>query len=391
MDRAILMDADIDRLLHMPFLPQLCLELNTSCNLGCVYCHFAPTTRRGKEAPPELLDRIKEFCRRFPIDHVTLAGDSETTLYAGWMEFARDLLDIGMKLRIISNFCKGLFSDDEIDVLSRFQEVVISLDSDNAELMKKVRYRADLRTIVTNLQRVRAAAVLKNRPMPRLVCNITAYDRNIVHIDRTVAFALASGFTLVQVNPFVELEEVPGGENDLRDNPNAWDVRKVDTLSPEAAMQAKEALERAVDLCRRHGVPITMQDRLHEQLNRCLTDAPPVSLSGSPPRPLESRRTKHCHFPWDYQQMTWNGDMLPCCIVKDQFIGNALDPGGVASGFNGPVMKQYRRGLLTGELMPACANCTYATDTTTRRLRNSVEAMLGLTGRPEPERLGNAT
>ena len=50
-----------DRLLRIRRLRQMGVELTTSCNLACVYCHFAPLSRRGKDAEPELIERIVEF------------------------------------------------------------------------------------------------------------------------------------------------------------------------------------------------------------------------------------------------------------------------------------------------------------------------------------------
>lgn len=368
---------DISHLLTVGAIAQLGVELTTNCNLGCVYCHFAPMSRRGNDASPEVVQQIVAFARIFPIDIVTLAGDSEITLYPGWTDVATTLLDAGVKLRIISNFSRGLFSDAEIETLSRFSEILVSLDSCDHELMKKVRYRADLRTMATNFERVRAEIVRDGRPFPSLVCNVTLYDRNVGHLDRTAAFAIALGFNKIQVNPFVELEEVPGGVNDLRDNPKAWAIRQVDQLSAAEAVEARRAIAAAERLARSHSVPLTIhaREKLDAQLGKAGAAPPRQAGTGG-----GGRRTKRCLMPWDYLHVFWDGTVPPCCIVKDQKVGSSLAPGGLAGVVNGPEMKALRRGLLTGDLPDLCAACTYVDDTTTDELRLMLERWI--TSRP---------
>ena len=96
-----------DRLLRIRRLRQMGVELTTSCNLACVYCHFAPLSRRGKDAEPELIERIVEFLGEFPVDYVTMSGDAEITMFPAWTGVARRLLDMKIDLRTISNFSKG--------------------------------------------------------------------------------------------------------------------------------------------------------------------------------------------------------------------------------------------------------------------------------------------
>ncbi len=303
-----------EKLLRIRRLRQMGVELTTSCNLACVYCHFAPLSRRGKDAEPELVERLVEFLRDFPVDYVTMSGDAEITMFSGWTDVARRILAMGIDLRTISNFSKGIFSEEEIDVFSQFRQILISLDTSDAALLKKIRYRADLRTIILNMQLVRARAIERGREMPEFVCNVVLHDKNIGHVDKTVAFAIASGFAQVSLVRFVDLEEVSGGLNDLRDNPNATQVYQIRSLEPAGLQAAIGALRKAADLAGNRialSIPPDILEEIDAGINGGKSDGQAAAV-----HPPGTRRTKDCIMPWDFFYVLWNGDVPPCCIVK---------------------------------------------------------------------------
>ena len=57
-DEAI--DPEIASLLRVDRLAQFTVEMTTSCNLACVYCHFAPLDRRGKDLAGDLPGQEEE-------------------------------------------------------------------------------------------------------------------------------------------------------------------------------------------------------------------------------------------------------------------------------------------------------------------------------------------
>lgn len=370
-------DAIPDRLLRIRRLRQLGVELTTSCNLACVYCHFAPTARRGKNAEPELVEGLIDFLKEFPVDYVTMSGDAEITLYPEWTAVARRIRELGVDLRTISNFSKGVFSDEEVDTFSQFRQILISLDTSDAALLKKVRYRADLRTITLNMQLVRARALAMGRPTPEFVCNVVLHDKNLGHVDKTVAFAIVNGFSQVSMVRYVDLEEVSGGINDLKDNPNATPVFQVREMAPQALSEGINALRRAVALAEGK-IHLSIQPDVMDEINIALNgDAAfkPANVN----HPPGTRRTKNCLMPWDFFYVFWNGDVPPCCIVKDTMVDNVTGKS-IAAVINAEEMMDWRRTLLSGDLKPECATCTYVPDTDTGSLRTRVEQYLAQYG-----------
>jgi len=362
-----------EQLLRIRRLRQMGVELTTTCNLACVYCHFAPLSRRGKDANPLLIEGIVDFLRDFPVDYVTMSGDAEITMFTGWTDVARRILAMGIDLRTISNFSKGIFSDEEVDVFSQFRQILISLDTSDAALLKKIRYRADLRTITLNMQLVRARAIATGRPIPEFVCNVVLHDKNVSHADKTVAFAIANGFAQVSMVRYVDLEEVSGGINDLRDNPNATQVYQIRTLDDAGLHAGVQALRAAVSLAENR-INLSIQPDILEEINAGLNGGEDAKTT-APIYPPGTRRTKSCMMPWDFYYVFWNGDVPPCCIVKDTMVDNVLGKP-ITDSINSAEMMDWRRTLLTGDLKPECETCTYVADTDTQSLRTQVEQYL---------------
>lgn len=396
-DRDEALDPEVASLLRVDRLAQLTVEMTTSCNLACVYCHFAPLDRRGKDLSGDLVEKVIDFVTGFPVDIISIGGDSELTMYKGWEEVAQRLLDAGCNLRTISNFTNGIFSPSQVDAFSRFTEILVSLDTADPELLKKTRYRADLRTMTLNVQQIRARCIETGRPQPRLVCNAVVSDKTFGKLDKLAAFAIANGFDCLSLQRLVALDEVPGGKNDFFDNPNAIQLFPIATLQEQEALEALNAYQRMLTLCLNR-IPLAINPALTEDVMRLLnqfandnsaeTDGADVGL------PLDGRTThddgrttltdgrtvtKACLMPWNYMHVMWDGNVPPCCIVKEGYVGNA-DERPLAEIFNSEEMQSYRAGLLTGQMNPLCAECTYVPETDTASLQKSVRNFLLSTG-----------
>ena len=360
-------------LLTIRRLQQLGVELTTSCNLACVYCHFAPLSRRGNDVGPDLVENIVDFVRSFPVDHVTMSGDAEITMYKGWHKVADRLLELGVNLRTISNFSKGVFSDEEIEAFSQFSEILISLDTADAAKLKKIRYRADLRTMTCNMPLIRARAIERSRPMPHFVCNVVVHDKNATEVDRTAAFAVANGFGQMNLVRYVEVDEVVGGKNDFQDNPNAIPVYPASTLSQYEAAMAIKAIQRAADICEGRMHLNILPDVVDEL--RAVLLPEDMAAKKEAMVPAGRTRTKACRMPWDFLYVTWNGDIPPCCIVKDAHAASAANRP-LTDVVNGDEFKELRRSLLSGELNDVCRKCTYVPDTDTENLQVQIRQYL---------------
>jgi radical SAM protein with 4Fe4S-binding SPASM domain len=172
---------------------------------------------------------------------------------------------------------------------------------------------------------------------------------------------------------YVDLEEVSGGINDLRDNPNATQVYQIRTLDDAGLHAGVQALRAAVSLAENR-INLSIQPDILEEINAGLNGGEDAKTT-APIYPPGTRRTKSCMMPWDFYYVFWNGDVPPCCIVKDTMVDNVLGKP-ITDSINSAEMMDWRRTLLTGDLKPECETCTYVADTDTQSLRSQVEQYL---------------
>src|SRR6187549_200694 len=96
------------------------------------------------------VDELARVLKRCHPMEVQMSGHGETTMLKHWTHVTRKLLDQGLPLTLTSNFAKRM-SDDEIDVLSRFRALKISIDSTDATLLDELRRGVKLERLEDNL------------------------------------------------------------------------------------------------------------------------------------------------------------------------------------------------------------------------------------------------
>jgi hypothetical protein len=160
------------------------------------------------------------------------------------------LLDLGKRLSIITNLARPL-GDEEIECLSRFYSIDVSLDTVDPDLLPKIRRKVALKTIIENMDRIKRAAARrkpslfsmagirqifrksKSRPHFRLSCGV--YDQNIAGILDLCQFAKQHRFRAITFWQLVKYDDVPNGQN----------VYPIESLEPEAIDNAIAIMERA--------------------------------------------------------------------------------------------------------------------------------------------------
>lgn len=222
------------------------VDINERCNLRCVYCAVSQPGYAGVEMAPETLEAIvRALSFESNITHIAVNGHGETTYHPGWREFCERLLAQRLPLSIITNFARR-YADEELDVLSRFSVVQISIDSADPDLLGEIRRRVDLGTITLNLARLRATALARQRPLPTLAFSCGLYDRNVLGLERLAWLAVACGVRLVTFWNLVKYPDVPGSAN----------VSPLAALESTALVRALDAVDRAIDILTRHGIEV---------------------------------------------------------------------------------------------------------------------------------------
>lgn len=301
---------------------------------------------------------------------VSISGHGETTIYKNWHLHCRRMLDMGLPLHLISNFCKTL-SSDELETLTCFKSIEISCDTNDHQLFSQLRRGGDLKSLLSNVNRLRGMAAKMNRTIPSLSFSCVVSDRNVLHLMEYVRFGHSVG---VGHFNFCNLTRYPGIDGAL--NPG-----HVTRMPPELLKKADETLTRVFDFLRRLEIPFFVQQGLQDSIREKLSNLEagpqaPESLRPEPPGPVRyssarpGNMTRDCLDPWNFILIGSRGDVLPCCWHPPVYTLGLNQP--CEDLFNCTPVKQLRWGLLTGKLSPACIDCPSRGWTSAEDLRAKV-------------------
>ena len=191
MDPRSIADVDLAGL----FYPQhLIAELTSRCNLRCQYCQKAlsswnSTPGRDDDAEPLVVEALFKALGTRPFKTVQLSGIGEFTFRKDWVPELERFRSAGLGITLISNFAKQ-FSDSELDALLKTQNLMVSVDTIDADLLKSVRKSVSLATISSNLTRLRIRSRKSGQPMPYLKLNAVLYYENLLGIEDLAYFAI---------------------------------------------------------------------------------------------------------------------------------------------------------------------------------------------------------
>lgn len=343
---------DLDALTNSPAIDVYFIDISDECNLRCVYCHQSAPDFQGRAMEAATLDEMREMLVRHPPRTIAyLSSGGEATTLAEWTTVAARFLDQGTPCGIISNFAR-LFTPDEIGVLTRLSEILISIDTVDPALTKAIRRKSDIRTILFNHSAVRAHCALHGIAPPRIVWNVVCYDLSLMNSPALAAAAVAYRPDSVT---FAQLKPIPGVV--------APGVRAVTELPPDERNACADALRRATTILADNGIEFSVNEELKIELGLAPPPGHGVPAPGKAP-------TRDCLMPWEFFLTHSDGSVKPCCNAEKVTIGQ-IRPGEdpFAAVFNGPEMRAWRCSMLTGDLTDACRTCTAYPLTTTDRLR----------------------
>ncbi len=281
-----------------------------------------------------------------------------------------------------TNLSKQL-SPEEVDVLSRYTNLCVSIDSADRKTLARIRRKADVRIITYNLMLIRAAALQRQQQPPNFLFGTVLNDVSIFELCSLVSFAAACGVNVIQFGDLHEWTDLP---KDIA-------VGHVTNLKGEAFRRAYKELLDAIELSKKLGVEARIQPNLLELYSAAATNIgsnEPVAESESAEASestavvssqlddqtfefpefgaaklrrqglqVPEGKTRLCYDPWTFLHINSQGSVRPCCFYTEvlgdiRHTNTTLD-----ELINGDMIREIRRGLFTGELGTECQTCKF--------------------------------
>lgn len=321
------------------------LDLTTDCNLRCVYCTRSQPGYKVVNMTSKIFAAILSGIGRYQgIEFIEINGHGETTAHPKWRSMCELLFKENYNVSITSNFAK-IFDPFEINLLSRFTSILISMDSSDRELLRSLRRKVDLRTILLNMTAVRARALKNGRRPPVFGLSCGLYDQSVMGIEDLARFAVVMG---VKNIIFWNLTK-------HRDLPDVVNPQPLDVLSDAELVLALARIDGAEKILREFGIAFHYAGDFMKRLRDRAAGGEALPEPGQVLSQAGEKMTRCCTNPWRHVEFSPQGGVAYCC--NHPTVGS-LEEGSLESIRNNERSKKLRLSLLTGDLDPHCRKCT---------------------------------
>jgi pyruvate-formate lyase-activating enzyme len=259
---------DDGHLLEGGRLENVRVDVTQECNLRCVYCALSATTAMpGRHMSAASMARVTRFIAHSPgLADVAVNGHGETTQHPQWKQFCDELIAQGAPLSVITNLGRR-YDDAEIDTLSRFTVIQVSLDTADEELLKRIRRKVDLSRILANITKIRLRALLMARRAPMFAFSCGLYDKSLPRIEELAGLAATIGVRNVTFWNLMKYPDVPGAET----------VRPLGELSDEELRRGLACFDRAMQILAMYRINVSVAGDFIEPLRARVNQAAGVA------------------------------------------------------------------------------------------------------------------
>lgn len=181
-------------------------DVTDRCNFSCIYCFLHSNDKGGRGSReyievemPRFLEVIS-FLAADSLEYLNFCWLGEFTMYPHWKELCHELFNKFPKLRLslVTNFGRK-YSDEDLDVLSRFFEIRISCDTMNPEKYSWLRRGGRLPVLIDNINNLRAR-FKPGTAHPRLIFIVTESDAILSGLTELARFAVQRNISIYMSN-----------------------------------------------------------------------------------------------------------------------------------------------------------------------------------------------
>lgn len=332
----------------------VCIEITNKCNLRCSYC--AKSNDRLEAEPWNNIDMsddairaLYRYCKEAGVRHVSLSGVGETAMVAGWhRKVASFLDDPEINAHLVSNFIR-VFDDGDLIALTKLRNLQVSFDSADLAMVRRLRSRADLRTIAYNIVRLRQKMKELGRG-PNIDVNCTLTRVNIGELAKLAGFCRELGVDRLMVG-----EVTATGPENLK-MPETLDRLTGD----EVVLLACQIIAAEDELCG-SGTSLYLRDHLRARIEDIVEQLREGGIPADPAGYFHRRMASSaCRQPWASPSVRANGNVYPCCMVGEgEPLGN-LATSSLDKILDNQSSRAVRAEILDGKTNLPCEGCTLA-------------------------------
>jgi MoaA/NifB/PqqE/SkfB family radical SAM enzyme len=321
-------------------LKVLTLEFTSKCDLRCVYCPKSDQASdqvggRDMDMSLDSVRKAAELSVALAPEMVVLDGTGETTTLPDWMERCRAFERNPKPVFNINTNLARILSDEEIAYLVDFDVIHVSIDTADATLLRAMRRKVNLQTIVYNIVRLRASAISQGRSGPKLVVHAVLTNRYVGHLLDLAHLCVALNVNALTLLDLYELTYS-----------RQAGLSSVGSCSQEVLASFRAEVEAVKVILSENHLDFNMSPTLVT----LLSDDQTVARSYSP------GLTRICSQPWEHSFIAADEAVFPCCVSGEK-VGQLDDfqrlgePEGV---------RMFRKRLLVGDVPSPCVNCVNA-------------------------------
>jgi MoaA/NifB/PqqE/SkfB family radical SAM enzyme len=359
-------------------LDSIAIEVTSKCNLRCSYC---PKADDVLEAMPganddmtdEMIGALYRYCKEAEIKNVTLSVVGETTMFPGWHKrIAQFLDDPEIAAHMVSNF-QRLLSDEDLEALTKFSALQISFDSSELEMVRKLRGKADLRTITYNIIRLRQKGRELGRH-PFLLVNCTLCRDNIAHIGKLAGFCRELGVDQLMITEVMTV---------TTHNPKM--PQTVDTLTNDDVILLAQQLITAEEALLGSNTALRLREHLEVRIAEVIEQIREGKMPANAAAYFNRRMdTSACRQPWQSPLIGAIGKVNACCGDPASTIGQ-VGPKSFREIIDDDPARALRASILEGRPTVACHNCSFANKMSFTEFTRDLREWLGDTNLPSHE------
>lgn len=326
-----------------------------ACNLDCRFCdttdrHQPPMAELSGQRLLEIVDEAAELGVR----RVFVLGGGEPLLRKDTPALLHRIKARGMEGVLTTNgtllspaLCEQLIAD-------QWEEVQVSIDGPSPEIHDRLRGQAGaFKRTVRNACRLSHARRDRGLPGPRLALHFVLTNQNHQSLGELVRLAHALGAFRIDFDALIAYRP----------------EQQALLLTPPQAAELPALAADALALAEQLGIETTLEGFLDPgriargQVRPTAPDLP--GLRGAP-----------CLKAWHYLVVQADGRTSPCCVLAGQG-GSVAEQPLAAAWADDPFLERVRAGMLQGQPLPRCRECSWNILAHEARIRDALPAPAG--------------